>query len=116
MEGFELFGSIIRKFDLPRGANCDLHQPDKMNYSIPRPNTYRVKKTYIEESLNSREHGVAYTTSCKKLTALLFSGIFLDCSQVQLEDVGQYKPIQILHAMQKSTLGNIAYPFQFTKG
>jgi hypothetical protein len=62
LEGSELFGSTKRKFDIPPGAGCDSHRPDKVNYFIPRPNT-RVKRSYIEESLVSADHGVAHTTS-----------------------------------------------------
>ena len=42
LEGSKLFGSTKRKFNLPPGANCDFHQPDKVNYSIPRPNTRQL--------------------------------------------------------------------------
>ena len=70
LEGSKLFGSTKRKFDLPLGADCDSHRPDKVNYSIPRPNTRQAKKTCIEESLNSREHGVAHTTSVLKTDCL----------------------------------------------
>ena len=38
------------------------HQPYKVNYFIPRPNT-RVRRSCIEESLISTEHSVAHTTS-----------------------------------------------------
>ena len=51
LEGSEMFGSIKQKFDLPPGADCDSHRPDKVDYSIPHPNT-RVKRACIEESLN----------------------------------------------------------------
>ena len=39
LEGSELFGSTKHKLNLPSGADCDSHQPDKVNYVIPRPNT-----------------------------------------------------------------------------
>ena len=35
----EFFGSTICKFNLPPGADSHFHQPNKVNYSIPRPNT-----------------------------------------------------------------------------
>ena len=57
-----LFVFMKGNFDLPPCANCDLHQPNKVNYSIPHPNTW-VKMACIEKSLNSTEHGVAHTTS-----------------------------------------------------
>ena len=62
LEGSELFGSTKRKLNLPPGADCDSHRPDKVNYSIPRPNT-RATRQRIEESLSSAIHGVAHTTS-----------------------------------------------------
>ena len=62
LEGSELFGSTKRKFDLPPGADCDPHQPDKLIYSIPCPNT-RVKRACIEKYLNFAEYGVVHTTS-----------------------------------------------------
>jgi hypothetical protein len=62
LEGSELFGTTKRKFDLPPGVNCDSHRPDKVNYSIHRPNA-RIRRACIEESLVSAEHGVAHTTS-----------------------------------------------------
>ena len=61
LEGSELFIFTKRKLGLPPGVNCDSHQPDKVNYSIPRPNT-RVRRACIEKSLVSTEHGVAYIT------------------------------------------------------
>lgn len=39
LEGFELFGSTKRKFNVTPGADCDLYRSDKVNYSIPSPNT-----------------------------------------------------------------------------
>jgi hypothetical protein len=39
LEGSELFGSTKRKFNLPPGADCGFHRPDKVNYFILRPNT-----------------------------------------------------------------------------
>jgi hypothetical protein len=62
LEGSELFGPTKRKLDLPPGADCDSHRPDKVNYSIPCPNT-RVRRACIEEFLVSAKHGVAHTTS-----------------------------------------------------
>ena len=62
LEGSELFRSTKQKFDLLPGVDCDSHRPDKVNYSIPRPNT-RVRRACIEESLVSTEHGVAHTIS-----------------------------------------------------
>ena len=38
LERYELFGSTKQKFDMLPGVNCDSHRPDKMSYSIPRPN------------------------------------------------------------------------------
>ena len=60
LEGSEFFGSTERKLNLPPRADCGSHRFDKVNYSIPRPDT-RAKKACIE-SLNSTEHGVAHTT------------------------------------------------------
>ena len=62
LEGSKLFGSTKCKFNLPPGADCDSHRPDKVNYFIPRPNT-RATRQRIEESLSSAIHGVAHTTS-----------------------------------------------------
>ena len=62
LEGSKLFGSTKRKLNLPPGADCDSHRPDKVNYSIPRPNTQATRQR-IEESLSSAIHGVAHTTS-----------------------------------------------------
>jgi hypothetical protein len=62
LEGSELFGSTKRNLDLPPSADCDSHRPDKVNYSISRPNT-KVRRACIEESFISAEHGVAHTTS-----------------------------------------------------
>jgi hypothetical protein len=62
LEGSELFGTTKRKLDLPLGVKCDSHRPNKVNYSIHRPNA-RVRRACIEESLVSAEHGVAHTTS-----------------------------------------------------
>ena len=50
LEGSESFGSTKRKLDLPPGVGCDSHRLDKVNYSIPHPNT-RVRRAFIEESL-----------------------------------------------------------------
>ena len=62
LEGSELFGTTKQKLDLPPDVNCDSHQPDKINYSIHRPNA-RVNRACIEEALVSVEHGVAHITS-----------------------------------------------------
>ena len=62
LEGSKFFGSTKRKFDLPPILDCDSYRPDKVNYSISRPNI-RVRRMCIEEFLVSAEHGVAYTTS-----------------------------------------------------
>jgi hypothetical protein len=62
LEGSELFGFTKRKLDLPPGADCDSHRLDKVNYSIPRPNT-RVKRACIKEYLNFAEYGMTHTTS-----------------------------------------------------
>lgn len=47
-----LFGSIKRKIKLPLNFDCDFHWQDKVNYSIPRPNTWSPR-VRIEESLTS---------------------------------------------------------------
>ena len=39
LEGAKLFGSTKCRLNLLLGTNCDSHQPEKMNYSIPRPTT-----------------------------------------------------------------------------
>ena len=62
LERSELFGSTKRKLNLLSGVDCDSHRLDKMNYSIPRPNT-RATRQCIGESLRSAIHGVAHTTS-----------------------------------------------------
>ena len=62
LEGSELLGSSKRKLNMPLGGDCDSHRFDKVNFSIPRPNT-RATRQRIEESLNSAEHGVTHTTS-----------------------------------------------------
>lgn len=62
MEGTKLFGSTKRKLDLSPCAKYDSRRSDKVNYSIPRPNT-RARKTCIEESLHYVGHGVADITS-----------------------------------------------------
>ena len=104
LEGFELFGSTKRKFDLPPGVDCDSHRPDKVNYYIPRPNT-KVRMACIEECLVSTQHDVAHTTSVLET----------DCSSSHWhiarlpKDVGQYKPIQGLCAMSESELENMAH-------
>ena len=50
LEGFELIGSTKRKFDMPSGVDCSSHRPNKMNHSIPRPNT-RFRRACINERL-----------------------------------------------------------------
>ena len=62
LEGSELFGSTNRKLDLPPGSECDFHRPDKVNYSIPHPNT-RSKRARIEESFKHDENVVFHTTN-----------------------------------------------------
>ena len=62
LEGYELFKPTKQKFNLPPGVDCDSHLPNKVKYSMLRPNT-RVKRASIEESLNPIEHDVAHTTS-----------------------------------------------------
>ena len=47
--------------NMPPCVNYDSHPFDKVNYSIPCPDT-RAKRACIEEFLNSTEHGVAHTT------------------------------------------------------
>ena len=61
LEGSELFGSTKWNLNLPPDVDCDLHWSDKLNYSIPRPNT-RVRRACIKDSLNYGEHDVAHTT------------------------------------------------------
>ena len=34
----EIFGSTKCKLNIPPCADCDYHRPDKVNYSITRPN------------------------------------------------------------------------------
>jgi hypothetical protein len=48
LEDLELFGSTKQKLDLPPKVDCDPHQPKKMNYSIPHPNTHYAKRTCIK--------------------------------------------------------------------
>ena len=62
LEGSELFRTTKRKLDLSPGMDCNSHRPDKVNYSIHRPNT-RVRRACIEESLVFAKHGVAHITS-----------------------------------------------------
>ena len=68
MERFEifgwskLFGSTKQKLDLPPNFVCNSHRPNKVDYSIPCPNTQATRQ-HIEESSNVVEHGVAHTTS-----------------------------------------------------
>jgi hypothetical protein len=70
--GSEIYGSAKRKLNMPPGSQFDSHRPDKVNYSIPRPNT-RSTKARIEESLKEPEHGIAHTTSVLET----------DCDQAQ---------------------------------
>jgi hypothetical protein len=107
LEGSELFGSTKRKLDMPPDADCDSHRPDKVNYSIPRPNI-RVKRACVEESLNSAEYGVAHTTSVLETDCLLLIGILQDCHPTLPKDVGRCKPIHDLCAMPKLELTNMA--------
>ena len=72
LEGSELFGSIKQKLNLPPSTDCDSHQPDKVNYSIPRPNT-RATHQRIEETLTSAEYDVVYTTSVLETECLVFN-------------------------------------------
>ena len=44
LEGSQLFGSTKRKLNMPPGADCDSHRPDKVNYSIPRPNIWATRQ------------------------------------------------------------------------
>jgi hypothetical protein len=62
LEGSEFFGSTKEKLNLPLYAICKSLRSDKMNYSIPCPNT-RIKKVCIAESLNSTKHSVAHIIS-----------------------------------------------------
>ena len=101
-----MFVSIKQKLDLPSGVDCDSHRLDKVNYSIPRPNT-RVRRACIEESLVSAEHGVAHTTSVLELIFLLPIGILHECQPTLPKDVGQCKPIHGLCTMPKSELANM---------
>jgi hypothetical protein len=39
LEGSELFNSTKHKLNLPPGADCDSHRPNKVNYSISHPHT-----------------------------------------------------------------------------
>ena len=71
LEGPELFGSTKRKLNLLPGANCDSHGPDKMNYSIHRPNT-RATRQHIEESLTFAKHVVVHTTSVVETVSSCF--------------------------------------------
>lgn len=61
LEGAEIFGSTKRKLNLPPGSEFDSHRPDKVNYSIPKPNT-RSTRQRIEESLKSPQHHVSHAT------------------------------------------------------
>ena len=70
LEGSELFRSTKWKLDLPPRADCNSHRPDKVNYSIPRPNTHQAKIICKEEYLNSGKHGVAHTTSVLEIDCL----------------------------------------------
>ena len=69
LEGSELFGSTKCKLNLPPGVDCDFRQLDKVNYSIPHPNTWATCQL-IEKSLSSVEHGVAHTASVLETNCL----------------------------------------------
>ena len=62
LEGPELFGSTKRKLNLPTGADCDSHRPDKVNYFIPHPNI-RATRQRIEKLLSYAIYGAVHTTS-----------------------------------------------------
>ena len=49
LEIFKSLGSTKRKLDIPPRFEYDFHNPDKVNYSIPRPNT-RSTRACIDES------------------------------------------------------------------
>ena len=49
LEGSKLFESTKSKLNLPLGSKYDSHCPDKVNYSIPHPNT-RSMREHIDES------------------------------------------------------------------
>ena len=114
LEGSKLFGSTKQKFDMALGVDCDLHRPDKVNYSIPCPNTI-IREACIENSLLSAEHGVAHTTSMLELIVLLHIGILHDCQPTLPKDVRQCKPIYGLCTMPKSELANMTHQFLRTK-
>ena len=62
LERSELFGSTRRKLNL--------HQPNKVNYSILCPNT-RTTRQCIEEPLTFAEHDVVHTTSMLETECLI---------------------------------------------
>jgi hypothetical protein len=112
LEWSEFFGSTKRKLNLPPSTDCDSHGPDKVNYSIPHPNT-RATRQRIEESLSSPIHGVTHTTS---VIVMLPSGTLQDYHPTQPNNVGHYRPLQRLCAMPKLGLENMAHLLQHTKG
>jgi hypothetical protein len=93
LEGSEFFGSTKRKLNLPPGVDCDSHRPDKVNYSIPRPNT-RATRQRIEESLSYAIHSVAHTTSVLETDCLAskwhYCKITTQLSQTMLDTAGHY--------------------------
>ena len=62
MEGSELFGSMKRKVDLLPGSEYDSHHPNKVNHSIPHPNT-RSTRACIHESFKHDENVVSHTNT-----------------------------------------------------
>ena len=57
---FVLFGSTKRKLDLPSGSEYDFHLPNKVNYSIPCPNTISTRAC-IEEFLIHDDNVLSHT-------------------------------------------------------
>ena len=49
---------VIDKFSTHASPNCVFHRPDKVNYSIHRPNS-RASRQRIEKLLSSTTHGIA---------------------------------------------------------
>ena len=49
-----------------------MHRPDKVNYSIPRPNT-RATRQRIKESSTIAKHDVVHTTSMLETECLVFN-------------------------------------------
>ena len=66
LEGSELFGSTKRKLDLPPGSNYDSRHPNKVNYSIPHPNTMSMR-VRIDKSFKHDEDVVSPTTTVLEL-------------------------------------------------